>query len=102
MKVLQDKYQKIKTYAGFAIRAGKAAIGTDNLLSAKRLYVALIDETLSENAAKKIASHCEKLACPLYTAENAAELISKEGCKAFGIKDKSLASAIINCVQTDA
>ncbi len=97
MTLSQANYTKIKSYVGFAIRAGKTVLGTDNILNTKKLHIVILDDTLSENAVKKIKNHCEAINCPLHIVKDTAKLLAKEGCKAFGIRDKSLAKAIIKC-----
>ena len=55
------KTEKIRSYVGFAIKAGKVKIGIDNILSAKKNpFVVLYDEKLSDNSKRKLLSGCEK------------------------------------------
>lgn len=85
---------KVKTYVGFAIKARKAVFGLDNITDfRKRMYLILMDESLSPNNAKKLIRHAEEKNIPLvnFCIEN---ILPEKNCKAIGIIDQNLASAI--------
>lgn len=87
------KTERIRSYVGFAIKAGKAKIGIDNIISAKRIpFVVLYDEKLSDNSKRKLLSSCEKTV--VYQAPM-AELLPGKNCLAIGVCEKNLATAII-------
>ena len=87
------KTEKIRSYVGFAIKAGKVKIGIDNILSAKKNpFVVLYDEKLSDNSKRKLLSGCEKTV--VYSAPM-SEIMPGKNCLAIGVCEKNLATAII-------
>ncbi len=87
------KTEKIRSYVGFSVKAGKAKIGIDNILSAKKEpFVVLYDEKLSDNSKKKLLSSCKKSA--VFSAPM-SEILPGKNCLAIGVCEKNLASAII-------
>jgi hypothetical protein len=77
-------------------------IGTDNItryLKSKIPALCLIDETLSENAKKKLISHFNGNK-NLITIDNLGELSSRDSCKALAILDNNLANAIVKCLES--
>jgi len=86
---------KIKTYIGFAVKAGKIIQGTDNLLiHKKKLYLVVIDEGLQPNALNKIISYAENRQVKMLKTENLSELTNIMNYKVIGITNKSLAEQI--------
>lgn len=102
MKLSENDLSKIKTYIGFALRSRTAVIGTDNLLSARRTPLYLLDTRLSDNAKEKLTRHAEENGAKLFFLEKLDALTSKDGVKAVGIKNKSLAEAIINVINNQS
>jgi len=93
----QETKRKFAAYAGLAIRSGKVAVGTDNILN-RRVKVVLADSVLSPNARKKLDTRCEFLHVPLIEVESLGELIYKPACKALGICEPNLAKTIIKLI----
>lgn len=90
---------RIKAYLGFAIKAGKAVFGADNILQSKKAKVILTDASLKDNSLKKILSHAETLNCVHISVDGLKNYTAKEGCKAVAVTDRELAKAIINCAE---
>ncbi len=87
---------KVATYLGFAIKAGKATFGTDAILRSKRKPpLIVIDESLSENAAAKLVRFSERTTVAVSESVTVAQLTHREGCKAVAINDERLAEAIV-------
>ena len=94
---------KVKTYLGFANKAGKIVFGIDNIIKRpKGILVVLYDSTLAQNSVDKVTRFCEtnNIPCILYS-ELIIDAVHKQNCKIVGITDKSLAEAIllnlVNC-----
>lgn len=90
----QEINNKIAAYTGFALRAGKVAVGCDNIL-ARRVRLVLADPTLSPNARKKLDARCQSLRVPLLEVDGLGARIMRPACKAIGICEPNLAKAII-------
>lgn len=95
MTLSQNSVQKIKTYIGFAFKASKCVLGVDNLVKIQKPMLVLYSETLSQNSEKKTLESAEKNGWQTIKVANFNEISPREGCKALGIRDKNLASAII-------
>ncbi len=92
---------KVFSYVGFAVRAGKVKIGIDNVLSAKKVpYVVLYDKTLAENSKKKLLSRCENVN-PTFCVDM-DDVFPGKGCKVLGITDRNLAKAIIDNLEENS
>lgn len=91
---------KIKTYYGFAVKSGKIVYGTDNILKAKPLAI-FISEAISENAKNKLKRMCDDYECCMINLDqsNMENITTNQNIMAFGITDKNLAEAIINCME---
>lgn len=85
---------KIKSYVGFAIKSGKAVFGVDQIISLRRPpKIVLYDDSLSENSLSKLKNYLSKQnvnSCKIAMEE----IYPDKNCKAVGILDESLASAI--------
>lgn len=91
--------QRIKSFVGFAVRAGKVVWGTDNVLAyKKKLRLVLASADLAENAREKLRAYCEKKPAEfvVLTDLTVAELVHREGVKAVGVIDKNLSDAILS------
>ena len=89
---------RIKTFVGFAVRAGKIVWGTDNVLAwKKKLRLILASSDVSENALEKIRRYADDKPAKLsvLSCGEVAELVHREGVKVIGITDKNLADAIV-------
>lgn len=88
---------KIQTYLGFCIRAGKLVYGTDNIEKQKKgVKLIVCDKALAENALGKMGRESKRFSCPLLlTPKNTlGALLHRPAVKAVGIKDEHLAAAI--------
>ena len=88
--------EKIKTYVGFAIKAGKIKFGVDNITATKgKINVILYDNQLSERSKKKILDYAtvKNIIIIEFPIE---EILPERNCKALGITDINLANAIIS------
>ena len=94
--------EKIRTYLGFSLRAGKVIFGVDDIETyKKKIHLLLVDDGLGENSKKKIYKANEQLKAPLYIVEAGllGNLLHREQVKAIGVKDFSLAQAIIKAAE---
>ena len=91
---------KIKAYFGFAVKGNKIVFGTDTILDRKPIAV-FISDTLSENAQKKITNICNlyELTLMVLNKIDMDKITQNEKVLAFGITDRNLAEAIINCME---
>ncbi len=94
MRLSQTSISKIKTYIGFAFKAGKCVMGVDNLEKISKPILIVYANTLSPNSVKKINELAQKHDHKVFEIENFNEISPREGCKALGVKDESLSSAI--------
>ncbi len=94
---MQTAENKIISYLGFSIKAGKIVFGLDNAEKLKRGALLLYDEGLSENSKKRAFGLAERLKCPVlvYRGE-IAKLLFRPGCKLVVLTDKHLAEAVKN------
>ncbi|HKL73836.1 MAG TPA: hypothetical protein VJ903_02975 [Clostridia bacterium] len=85
---------KVKSYVGFAIKMGKAVFGVDSIISMRRQpKIVLYDNSLSENSTSKLNNYLSKH--KVYSKIIAMEEVYPDkNCKAVGILDANLASAI--------
>ncbi len=87
---------KIETYVGFALRAGKVTLGVNAIQTVKKgVYCLLLDRGTAKNSRKEIEKTRTRFDCPLVEVDDLGALVRKEGCKAAAIKDISLAGAIV-------
>ena len=89
---------KLVTYFGFAIRAGKAVFGVDDIDALKkRAYVIVVDESLGESSKKTVHKAQERFHCPMWIAQTGVlgEYLHKPAVKAVAIRDENLALAIV-------
>ena len=88
---------KIISYVGFAIKAGKIKMGVNAILSHRGdIYLLLLCDTAANNTVKQAEKIAHKacadiVVCKGDTLEN---ILNKENCKLAAILDKSLAGAI--------
>ena len=86
---------KVRSYIGFAIKARKIIYGLDNILtSKKRPYLLLIDKGFSPNSQKKIVRYAEMNEIPMMSFY-LETIIPDRNCKAIGILEKNLATAVL-------
>lgn len=82
---------KINSYVGFAIKSNAIVYGADNIVKSKNIHLILASEELSDNTMSKLKNTNIKifsLPSEKYSSLNLKGLV-------VGIKDRSLASAII-------
>jgi len=93
---------KAKTYIGFAKKAGKLKIGTDNILAYKKFSDIILSDSISDNAKNKIFNHSQKTnAVVTITSEAIMNAVfDSDNIKAIAVIDKNLATAFINCIKT--
>lgn len=89
---------KISTYLGFCIRAGKITFGVDRIETQKRAYLLIADGALSDNSKKVMVKAKERMNCPLLITENGllGELTKRSSVKAVAVTEEQLAKAIVN------
>lgn len=88
---------KIETYLGFALRAGKVALGLNSIETVKKgVCCLLLDEGAAKNSQKQARKLRARFACPLVIVRDLGALAKREGCKIIAIKDTSLAQAILS------
>ena len=94
--------EKIRTYLGFCLRAGKVLFGVDDIEThRKKIHLLLIDDALAENSKKKVYKANETFQAPLLTVEAGllGDLVHRPGVKAMAIKDFNLAKAILQTAE---
>ncbi len=89
---------KVSTYIGFAIKSGKVIFGYDNLkLYDKKLYLIILCKTANDKYIQLAKNKQNITNCEICkTTDLLGNLIYKTNCKMIGIKNKELATAIIN------
>ena len=91
---------KLKGYLGIAQKAGYVVYGGDELKGyTKKLFVILHSETASQNLKDLLDKAAERLQIPNLEVKNLTELLSKDSCKAVGIKNNGIAQEIIKIVK---
>lgn len=90
---------KIISYLGFAQKSGNAVIGMDNILTKHRDYkLILVCNSASDRLKKEMYKFGgDKIA--VLTVEDLAGLTNRSGCKAIGIIEPNLATAIIEQIR---
>ena len=93
---------KLKTYLGFARRAGKLTLGV-NAVSTLRsgVYLLIADTFASENTKKEIEKLARRLSVPVIWTENLETLAGKELCKLAALREEHLAEAILAAGRED-
>ena len=93
---------KISSYLGFCIRAGKIVFGVDRIETLKKAYLLLTDEELKENSFKIMLKASEKFSVRLIVTEEKllGELLHRPQVKAVAITDEQLALAIIKAMES--
>ncbi|MDD4839987.1 MAG: hypothetical protein PHE93_04885 [Clostridia bacterium] len=86
---------KIISYLGFAQKSGNAVIGMDNILKKRRAYNLILICNSASDRLKKEMSRFAEGKITLIAVDDLAELTNRNGCKAIGITEPNLASAII-------
>ncbi len=90
---------KVKTYIGFAVRAGRITYGADAVIrSPLAVKVILTERTINRTSAKKLSATADTVKIPLITVEDGfiSEATHKDNCRCIGITDVNLADGIIN------
>lgn len=93
--LLENSISKVKTYIGFAFKARKCVLGVDNLEKINRPILIVYSRNLSTNSIKKLNEIASKQGHKLIEIDEFEKISPREGCKALGVKDDNLASAII-------
>lgn len=86
---------KLASYLGLSLKAGKAVLGADNIYKTHPRVV-IADTALAPNTRKKLDTHCNSLGIPIIYIKEPGKLIARPACKVIGIKEPNLAKAIIN------
>ena len=91
--------EKIISYLGFAIKSNNIVYGIDNLIKyQKRLYLIIICPSCVKKSVNLAIKKANELSCDIkMTTETLQNMLHKDNCKIIGIKDESLAKAILNC-----
>lgn len=94
---------KAERYLGLCLRAGKLILGADNIEKEKKLFLIVMDESISENAKKKLWRISVRLACPLLQVkrELLGKWLARPAVKAVGLKEEHLANAVRKESETD-
>ena len=91
---------KIKAYFGFAVKGNKIVFGTDKICESKPIAV-FVSDALSENAQRKITDLCNNYELLLIRLSklDMDKITQNDKIMAFGISDRNLAEAMINCME---
>ena len=88
---------KIESYLGFALRAGKLALGLNTVETLKKgVYCILLDEGAAKNSQKQARKQAVRLSCPLIVIKDLGALVKREGCRVVALQEESLAGAILH------
>ena len=87
---------KIKAYIGFAIRSGDIIYGVDNIRT-KKSDLVIISDSIAESSKNKCLQASIKYngVFKEVSDKTIIEILNNENIKAFGIRNKELAKAII-------
>ena len=91
---------KIKAYYGFAVKSNNIIFGTDGIIDKKPLAV-FVSDVLSENSQKKVKNICDLYELKLIKINkiDMDKITQNQKIMAFGISDRNLAEAVINCME---
>ena len=94
---------KAETYIGFAMRAGKFRIGSNAVLTLKRINLLIVCKSASDNTKKEAEKIASKYSCPLLITKDRelTEMTHRENSKVMAICDSELAKAIIDNADID-
>ncbi len=95
---------KLETYLGFCIRAGKIIFGTEMISRQKKgVKLMVLDSSVGANSLKIILKAKERLGCPLLEtpANTLGELLHRPAVKVVAITDDSLSSAILSLAERE-
>ena len=95
---------KVKSYLGFAIKAGAVVFGSDNLFVSKKLInLVLICSTQNEKVTNKVIRYCQDNNIKYIKLVDIilGDICTRPNCKVLGIIDKSLSNAIMNEFQME-
>ncbi len=89
--------EKISSYIGFALKAGKTIVGQTSLKNSKEhIKLIIVDFNSGENLIKLTKNLSVKHNCPhIITKIPLAELTHKPDIKIIGITDENLSKAIL-------
>ncbi len=86
---------KVRTYLGFARRAGKLTAGVNAARSVRGgVYLLVADPAASDNCKREIAALAAKFGCPVVWEDALGEAVGKETCKVAAVREENLAAAI--------
>ncbi len=85
---------KVRSYFGFARRAGKLALGVFAASTLRRCELLAVDRSIGKNSRKEVEKLRERFACPLVEFEDLGSLVGREGCKCAAVREANLARAI--------
>lgn len=87
---------KIKTYLGFARRAGKLVLGVHAAGTVRRkVFLLVADESVAFNNRKEIEKLQRKFSCPLIFVSGLEEMTGKALCKLAAVLDEHLSDGIL-------
>ena len=91
--------EKVKSYLGFARKAGRLCAGYNTCIyQMKEISLLILAEEISDNSKEKLISIAEKAGtrCIVYgRGDELSAACGMEGRNIFGVKDKGLAEAIL-------
>ncbi len=90
---------KIHTYIGFALKAGKVRLGVNAICTIKgQVPLLLLCNTASENTKKETLKIAKKYNSVIVLVKNERleDIFYKENCKLAAVLDQSLATAILD------
>ena len=84
----------VYSYIGYAIKSRKILYGVDNIIGSKACFVVLYDENLGKSSLDKLTVNLKKRNIKGYRI-TVEDYYPQRNCKALGITEKNLASAIV-------
>ncbi len=99
---MENNRNKIKTYLGFARKAGKLVLGVNAAKCVRgRVYLLVADESASPNTKKEIESLKKRFGCPLIETDGLEELTGKPLCRLAAVREEHLAQAVLVAAGND-
>ena len=98
------RLNKLRSYIGFAIKAGKAVFGYEGIITSRRPPKAvLVSKDINRTSRSRPTVYCNEKKTNLIEIEPDyfRHIVAKENIKAIGIADINLSKAVIDNIGVD-
>ena len=90
-----SRNDKIASYIGFSIKAGKLVYGYENVIASKKMvYLVICDQSLAENSSEKVRRYAVRRNVPVISVPNLSEYFGGKAIKCVGMAEPHLAEAV--------